>query len=127
MGKLSENRRLYLHILLNYLILLICVVGFAGGAVMNLTLPVFQIGLSFLNYHYSQKWQTVLMLQVHLLISTVLGLFCDGYLYFRYISNDAETILVSREMLKIGFVLVCGLGILTTLLKYLSIKGNKQA
>ncbi len=125
--KVSGRGKIYLYILLNYLILLICVVGFSGGAITDLTLPVFQLGLSCFNYQHSQKWQTVLMLQVHLLISTVLGLYFDGYLYYRYISDDAETILVSREILKIGFFLVCGLGIITTLLKYFSTKGKKQA
>lgn len=125
--KVSGRGKIYLYILLNYLILLICVVGFSSGAITDLTLPVFQLGLSCFNYQHSQKWQTVLMLQVHLLISTVLGLYFDGYLYYRYISDDAETILVSREILKIGFFLVCGLGIITTLLKYFSTKGKKQA
>ena len=66
------------------------------------------------------------MLEVHLLISTVLGLYLEGYLYLRYISNDAESILVFREILKIGIVLVCVMGIITTSLKYLSTKKIAQ-
>ncbi len=62
------------------------------------------------------------MLQVHLLLSTVVGLYLEGYLYLRYISGDTESVLVFQELLKIGSVLVCGLGVLTTILKYFSIK-----
>lgn len=109
-----------LKILWNYSILLLCMVGFGGGAVMALALPVFQLFLSWLNYHYGKNWQTVLMLELHLLISTVLGLYSEGYLYLRYISNDAESILVFQELLKIGTVLVCGMGIITVVLKYFS-------
>ncbi|MCI8380951.1 MAG: hypothetical protein HFI07_04060 [Lachnospiraceae bacterium] len=59
------------------------------------------------------------MLECHLLISTALGLYLEGYLYLRYISDDAESVLVFREIWKIGVVLVSGLLIITTLLKYL--------
>lgn len=54
------------------------------------------------------------MLEVHLLISTVLGLYLEGYLYLRYISDDTESILVFQEILKIGVVLVLILGVITT-------------
>jgi len=119
---LPGNRKLYLPVLSNYLILFLCIVGFGGGAVTALALPLFQLGLSCSNYHYSIKWQTVLMLQVHLLLSTVVGLYLEGYLYLRYISGYTESVLVFQELLKIGSVLVCGLGVLTTILKYFSIK-----
>ncbi len=116
-----------LKILWNYSILLLCMIGFGGGAVMDLVLPVFQLFLSWFNYHYSKKWQTVLMLELHLLISTVLGLYVEGYLYLRYISNDAESVLIFQEILKIGTVLVCGMGIITTALKYFSTRRASSA
>lgn len=106
-------------ILLNYLILFICVAGFRGGGVLVLILPVLQICLSGFNYCNGEKWQTVLMLEVHLLISTILGLYLEGFLYLRYISDDVESILVFQTILTIGAVLVFGLGVITTLLKYL--------
>lgn len=111
---------MWLKILWNYSILLLCVAGFSGGGVTALVLPVFQLCLSCFNYYYSKKWQTVLMLEVHLLISTVLGLYLEGYLYLTYISGDAESVLVLQEFLKIGTFLVCGMGIMTTVLKYFS-------
>lgn len=124
--KVFKSEKLSLKILWNYVILLMCIVGFHGGAIIALTLPAFQLGLSCFNYHHSKKWQTVLMSEIHLLISTVLGLYLEGYLYLRYISDDVESILVFQEILKIGFVLVCGMGIITTLLKYLTTKAGSQ-
>lgn len=91
---------------------------------LALILPVLQICLSWFNYCNSKKWQTVLMLEVHLLISTVLGIYFEECLYLRYISDDAESVLVFQEILKIGIVLVFGLGIITTLLKYLLTKNR---
>lgn len=104
------------------MILLICVAGFNGGGITALILPVLQIFLSWSNYYYSKNWQTALILEIHLLISTVLGLYLEGYLYLTYVSGDAESVLVFREILKIGVVLVFALGVITTLAKYLSSK-----
>ncbi len=115
-----------LKVLFNYSILFLCIIGFSGGAVTDLILPVLQLYLCWFNYEHSRNWPTVLMLEVHLLISTILGLYFEGYLYLRYISNDAESILVFREILKIGIFLVCVMGIITTSLKYLSTKKIAQ-
>lgn len=87
-------------------------------------LPVLQIIISWVNYHYNRKWQTVLILQIHLLVSTALGLFLEGYLYLRYISNDAESVIIFQGICKIGSILVFGLGALVTLIKYLSTRKN---
>ncbi len=115
-----------INILWNYSILVICVAGFRGGAVLDLILPVIQLLLSWFNYSESKKWQTVLMLEFHLLVSTALGLYLEGYLYLRYIYNDAEGVLLSREIWKIGVILVFGLGVITTLLKYLSTRNSAR-
>lgn len=113
-----------IKILWNYSILLICVAGFRGGATLDLILPAIQLLLSWFNYSESKKWQTVLMLEFHLLVSTVLGLYLEGYLYLRYVSNDAESVLVFREVLKIGVVLVLGVGVIATLIKYFSTRNH---
>ncbi len=112
-----------LKVVLNYLILLIygVVLGFRGG-VIDFILPVILMFLSWINYHRSDKWQTVLILHIHLMISTVLGIFLGGYLFTKYISNDAETYMILMLMLMVGMVMVVGLGILTILIKYHSTK-----
>lgn len=48
------------------------------------------------------------------------------YLYLKYISNDVESVLVFQTILRIGAVLVFGLGAITTLLKYLLTKKRTQ-
>lgn len=106
-------------IVLNYLILLVygIVVGLRGGAIY-FVLPVILIFLSWLNYHCSNKWQMVLILHIHLLISTVLGVFLEGYLYCNYVHDDAETRILILLMLMVGSGLVVALGTLTTWIKY---------
>lgn len=115
-----------LKILMNYFIILICVAGFRGGVLTALILPGVQVCLCCFHYSHSKRWQTVLMLEVHLLIATVLGLYLEGCLYLKYVSDDVESVLVFREILKIGAVLVSGLGVITTSLKYLLTKNNNQ-
>ncbi len=114
-----------IKILPNYLIFLICMVGFHGGAVTVLLLPFLQIVLSWCNYRSGGRWQIVLMLEMHLLISTVAGLALEGYLYLTYISKDAESILVFHEMIRMGFIFVLGVGVTTALLKFLQQKENR--
>lgn len=123
---MQKTKNIVFKILLNYFILFFCVGGFRGGASLDLILPVLQVYLSCVNYCNSKKWQTVLMLEVHLLISTVLGLYLEGYLYLEYVSNDAESVLVFQTILKIGAVFVFGLGVITTLFKYFLTRKRTQ-
>ena len=111
--------------ILNYLLLLICAavvfaaaVVFRGNGFIYLIVPVLQILLSWFNCHYSNKWQMVLILHIHLLISTVLGVFLEGYLYCNYVYDDAETRILILLMLMVGSGLVVALGTLTTWIKY---------
>lgn len=120
-----KNKKLWV-ILSNYLILLICVVGFRGGSPLTLMFPVLQVCLSWFNYSNSEKWQTVLMLEIHLLISTVLGLYLEGYLYLKYVYYDAEGVVVFYAGLMIGTVFVFVLGVITTLIKYFSIRNRAR-
>lgn len=117
---------MFLKIFFNYSIIMICIAGFAGGGVLLLFLPVIQLVLSCYNYQNGKSWQTVFMLQFHLLLATALGIYSEGYLYLRYISNDAESVLVLREIWKIETAFVCGVGIQTTLFKYFFSKKEKD-
>ena len=124
--RMQKRKKLIFKILLNYLILFICVTGFRGGGVLALILPALQICLSWLNYCNTPKWQTVFMLEVHLFISTVLGLYLEGYLYLKYISDDMESVLVFQTILKIGTVLAFSLSVITTLFKFLLTKNEPE-
>lgn len=121
----KEEKNLGLKILLNYSILLICVVGLIGASLIFI-LPIAQICISIFNCTYSKKWQTVLVLEVNLWISTVLGLFLSKYLFLNYISGDELSVAIFSEILKIGAIFVFFMAIVTTLIKYISIKSNNK-
>lgn len=110
----------------NYSILLLCVLGFSAGSLTILALPIFQILLSCVNYHYGKSWVSVLIWEVHLLLSTIMGIFLNGYLYLKYIYYDAEGVLVFATELQIGFFLVLILGFITILIKLISQKRQKS-
>lgn len=113
-------------ILLNYSILFLCVVGFNFGDVLTFLLPMIQIGLSIINYLNSEKWQTVLMLEIHLLISTILGIYFMGYLFLAFISGDELSAAIFKLIMLVGIILVCIMGIITTLIKFISIKSRER-
>ncbi len=120
-----KEKDLILKVLLNYSILIICVVGLMGvGASIAIVLPPAQLCISIFNYNFSKKWQTVLMLEVNLLISTVLGLFFGKCLFLTYISDDIMSDVIIQFLIKIGAVLVFIMGAITTLIKYVSIKSK---
>lgn len=121
----KEEKNLGLKILLNYSILLICVVGLMGASLVFI-LPIAQICISIFNYNFSKKWQTVLMLEVNLWISTVLGLFLSRYLFLKYIVDDELSAAILSEVLKMGAIFVFIMAIVTTLIKYISIKSNDE-
>lgn len=121
----NKEKNLGLKILLNYSIILICVVGLAGASLIFF-LPITQICISIFNCIYSKKWQTVLMLEVNLWISTILGLFLSKCLFLNYISGDELSAAIFSEILKIGAILVFIMAIVTTLIKYISIKSNNK-
>lgn len=124
--KTLKEKNLILKILLNYSILPMCI----AGALINyliiifLLLPGFQILISIFNCIFSNKWQTVLMLEVNLWISTILGLFLGKYLFLTYIVNDPISNAIFILEIKIGAVLVLIMGAITTLIKYISIKAK---
>lgn len=117
-----------LKIAWNYLILLIygLVLGFRGGWIYFI-LPVILISLSWFDYRCSSKWRMVLILHIHLLISTILGTFFGGYLYCNYVYDDAETRMLIILMLMVGSSLVIGLGVIAVWLKYFFAKKREKA
>ena len=54
------------------------------------------------------------------------GLLLEGYLYLRYVSDDAESVLVFQEAVRIGAVLVFVLGVLTTGMKLVRQQGFNE-
>lgn len=122
----DKRQHLLLKIAWNYLVLLVCAAGFHNGVWMAFLLPVVQIILSCFNYQHSSTWRTVLWLEMHLLVSTAAGIYLEGYLYLRYVSGDAESVLAFREMLKIEAFLALGIGIITTVIKWISARAVQK-
>lgn len=123
--KILKEKNLILKILLNYLVLLICIIDHIVFGVF-LILPIVQMCISIFNCISSKKWQTVLMLEVNLWISTVLGLSLNKYLFLKYTVNDEISAAMLSAMVMIGAVLVFFMAIVTTLTKYFSTKSNAK-
>lgn len=107
------------NILSNYVILLICVAGYRGGGNTVFILPILQIALSCFHFIRNKKWQSVLMLEIHLLIATAAGIVLDGFLYLKFVYYDVEGVIVFWASLMVGVIFVVILGIVTTLLKWI--------
>ena len=118
-----------IKLLLNYLILVLCaVLGFRVAGVIPffyLILPVLQIGLSRVNYRYNHKWQTVLLLELNLLVSTAAGIFLIGQSFYKHVSDDYDSHIIMLLRIMVNAALALILCAVTTLRKY--IKNRKDA
>ncbi|MCM1219425.1 MAG: hypothetical protein NC548_33515 [Lachnospiraceae bacterium] len=112
-----------LRIALTYLILLVYSVinGFRGGVVYFL-FPIVLLLLSWLNFYRCAQWRTVLILHIHLLAASVLGISLAYFLFCTYVSDDAETHMLFMLMYMVGVAMVVGLGAITTGIRYFSAK-----
>lgn len=114
-------------ILLNYSVFAACILDiFWGGFILVFCLIPMQIGLSIYNYLNSENWRSVLMLEIHLLISTVLGIACSGFLFLTLVVNDEISAAIFKFAVLFGAILVFIMGIITTLMKFISMKRKEK-
>lgn len=115
--------------MLNYMILFVCgaavllaALVFEGNGIIYLTVPVLQILLSWLNCRFSSRWQTVLILETHLLIATAVGFFLGGLIYLKFVSDDSDSRILLQFAVLVGAGMVFVMGLITTLYKYFKMK-----
>lgn len=111
--------------MLNYMLLFVCgavvllaPLAFERNGLVYLIIPVLQILVSRSNFRFSSRWQTVILLELHLLVATVAGFFLGGFLYLKLISNDSDSGILLLFAVAVGVLTVFVMGLITTLLKY---------
>lgn len=102
----------YLKTGANYSILCLCILLFRGGAVFSLFLPILQLVLTIGNYKWSFNLNDFILFQTYMLIATMAGNFAGAQLYLKYVSNDAESVLIFALVFKAGVVIVVILSII---------------
>lgn len=120
--------------MLNYLLLFVCGAAvlsaaliFEGNGLIYLIIPVLQILLSRSNYRFSSRWQTALLLEIHLLIATVAGFFLGGLIYLKFVSDDSDSRILLLFVIYVGVIMVFVMGLITTLLKYFKVKKDTKS
>lgn len=96
----------------NYSILCLCILLFRGGAVFSLFLPILQLVLTIGNYKWSSRLNDFISLQTHMLIATMAGNFAGAQLYLKYVSDDAESVIIFALVFKAGVFIVVILSII---------------
>lgn len=115
-------------ILLNYSVFVACILDHfvCPGVILVFYLIPMLIGLSIINYLNGEKWQSVLMLEIHLLIATVLGIACEAFLFLTFVVDDEMSVVIFEFAVLLGAILVFIMGIITTLIKFISIKRREK-
>lgn len=107
---------------MNYLVLFICIMGFWGGAMLELMcIPMIQLVLTCTNFSYSINWKQLFLLELHLWIASISGIIASTWLYYHLISSDSETIMVGIAECQIDTIYVTVLGILAVGVKLIFI------
>lgn len=119
-------KKMYLKIGSNYLILLLGIIFFPLGAVGTLLLPVAQLLLTIGNYKWSSDLKYFLYLQINMLIATMIGNFVNAQLYLKYVSNDAESVVIFALIFRVGVLVVMALSILFGIAKFVHCKRQTQ-
>lgn len=112
---MKKNRLLLFAImnLANYVLVLLACTLYGVGFGTALLFLVLQPVLTAVNYIASEKTWQLIVLSVHLLISTLIANYMSVQLYYQNISSDSETLLVGKYAIIIGCVYVIILSAIT--------------
>ena len=112
---MKKNRLLLFTImnLANYVLVLLACTLYGVGFGTALLFLVLQPVLTAVNYIASEKTWQLIVLSVHLLISTLIANYMSVQLYYQNISSDSGTLLVGKYAIIIGCVYVIILSAIT--------------
>lgn len=120
-------KKMILAIAANYVILLLCLLLFGGGVFPLLFIPFVQLYLAIENYILSSNVKWFLFLQLHMLIATMAGNFANGQLFLKYVSNDAESVIILALVFRLGVYIVLTLSLLFGIAKAISVYKKRRA
>ena len=124
MQKLRNEHSLLCFLLMNvvnYVPVLLAFGLFRLGAGVSFLFLLIQPALVFANYFFSQRIWQLGVLSANLLLSTIIANMSVGQLYYKFVSNDPETPLVSEIIVKIGIIYVLALSLIAIIIKSISI------
>lgn len=120
-GNLFMNKRILLFLfmnILNYIMVLFAFILYPSGAPLHIPMMLIsQSILLFLNYVISFKIWHIILLSLHLIISTIISNKLSIYLYMQNISNDGETAIVGNYIFWIGLAFVVFTSLISICLK----------
>lgn len=119
-------KKMILAIAANYVILLLCLLLFGGGVFPLLFIPFVQLYLAIENYILSSNVKWFLFLQLHMLIATMAGNFANGQLFLKYVSNDAESVIILALVFRLGVYIVLTLSLLFGIAKAISVYKKRR-
>ena len=111
---------------LNYLIVLMSITMYQGGAALDFTFIPIQFLTVYLNYKVSSNIIGLGFLNLNLLASTIIANKLVTYLYYNNISSDSETLAVGSLCLIVGIVYILILAIISIVVKSLSNRKNSE-
>jgi|GEM_PF-3416436 len=115
-----------LKILVNYIPMILWCVFYSQGANVALGMVPLLLVIVVMNYIFSKHIYDLLFYNGNLLISTVLGIYINSELYFKFIYYDSEGALVRNVEIMIGFIYIALLTAIALLFRIYKLRKNNK-
>ena len=104
---------------------LTCFLYYEGGIAISLMLPVLQILLNTLNYKWTKRIVLFASLNLAMLVSSVVSIKINTWLYYNNISSDAETLAVGNFEVHVCILFILIMTLISIACRILSKKTNQ--
>lgn len=113
-------------VIINYIPMFLWFVFYKKGGIVSFYMIPLQILLGVINYFSVDKIRNILFMNANLLISTIVGIYINSQLYFKYIKYDIEGVMVRNLEILVGILFVSMIFIVSVLCKLFSNSRKKH-
>lgn len=127
----KKKRKIIFMVLLNTLPFWLCCMMFPIGALTGLICLMLHLTLTYYNFMETKKLHAFLLLNGVLLVATAAGLTMMTWLYYHFVSSDAETPIAGMAVAYVMSIFVLGLTVFVAFFRviriiYEKIKGKTK-
>ena len=106
-------KKYILALILNIIPFFLSCFLYEGGIAISLMLPALQFLLNMLNYKWTKRLLSFIILNSAMLVSSVASIKINTWLYYNNISSDTETLAVGNFEVLVGIVFIVAMTLMS--------------
>ena len=123
--KIKEISKYCLSLILNIAPFFLSCFLYEGGIAISLTFPALQFLINTVNYKQTNKIISYLFLNLAMLLSSVVSIKINTWLYYNNISSDTETLAVGSFEVQVCILFILLMTLISITCRILSKKSNQ--